>query len=28
MDLNPFLAGKTRVFDIEIVAAGPLQDPG
>jgi len=28
MDLNHFLAGKTLVFDIEIVAAGPSQDPG
>lgn len=28
MDLNHFLAGKTLVFDIEIVAAGPSQNPG
>ena len=28
MDLNHFLAGKTLVFDIEIVEAGPSQDPG
>lgn len=28
MDLNHFLAGKTLVFDIEVVAAGPSQDPG
>jgi len=27
MDLNHFLAGKTLVFDIEIVSAGPEQDP-
>jgi peptidylprolyl isomerase len=28
MDLNHFLAGKTLVFDIEIVEAGPSKDPG
>lgn len=28
MDLNHFLAGKTLVFDFEIVSAGPSQDPG
>lgn len=28
MDLNHFLAGKTLVFDIEIVAEGPSQDQG
>ena len=28
MDLNHFLAGKTLVFDIEVVSAGPSQDPG
>ena len=27
MDLNHFLAGKTLVFDIEIVSTGPEQDP-
>jgi len=27
MDLNHFLAGKTLVFDIEVVSAGPEQDP-
>lgn len=27
MDLNHFLAGKTLVFDIEIVSAAPEQDP-
>jgi FKBP-type peptidyl-prolyl cis-trans isomerase 2 len=28
MDLNHFLAGKTLVFDIEVVAEGPSQDQG
>jgi peptidylprolyl isomerase len=28
MDLNHFLAGKTLVFDIEIVESGPSKDPG
>ena len=28
MDLNHFLAGKTLVFDIEIVAEGPSQNQG
>jgi FKBP-type peptidyl-prolyl cis-trans isomerase 2 len=28
MDLNHFLAGKTLVFEIEIVEAGPSKEPG
>jgi peptidylprolyl isomerase len=27
MDLNHFLAGKTLVFDIEIIEVGPPEDP-